>query len=337
MAIIAAIRRMAQVAVVAPAMCVVIGPPVQRVIVQSLETSLPQPLSPRGTLDSLFPDRTPVRVTLTADWQKVTAVASTYELESSTWFWQRMHFDDWDRVRSDVREAALDHMWRRYQHVVATPRQWDTMSAADWDLVPQPVRAMAFVQMMRYWNGHYHVGSAFDLPRRMVADTMSSIVMVESWFEHRAESTGHSGNRDVGLGQLSDWTRQRLRTLFEAGQIDFGPDHESQYYDPWQASRLVAIWFDLMITEHRGDLDAAIRAYHRGTPLARAGLGQDYLANVVRKRRTFMRGESRSPAWNYLMLRSAATGDVPDMGPDPKSAATVNLYDRAKPFDIEGR
>jgi hypothetical protein len=58
-------------------------------------------------------------------------------------------------------------------------------------------------------------------------------------------------------------------------------------------------------------VNAAIRAYHRGTPLARAGDGEEYPANVLQKRHTFMRGESRSPAWNNLLTRSAAARDFP--------------------------
>jgi hypothetical protein len=212
-----------------------------------------------------------------------------------------MRFDDWDMVPADVRQTALNNIWQRYQPVVATPREWDRMSAAEWDVVPQPVRAMAFLQMIRYWSGYYGVGSAFDLPRGTVSSTMGAIMMAESWFEHRAVSISRSGNRDVGLGQLSDWTRWRLTHLFEAGRIDFVPADEAAYYDPWQSTRMMALWFDLMIDEHAGDLNAAIRAYHCGTPLARAGDGEDYLASVIHKRQTFMRGESRSPAWNHLM------------------------------------
>jgi hypothetical protein len=154
--------------------------------------------------------------------------------------------------------------------------------------------------MIRYWSGFYRVGSAFNLPRGTVTNAMGAITMVESWFEHRAVFTNRAGNRDVGLGQFSDWTRARLSSLLETGRVDFAPPDESGYYNPWQATRMIALWFDLMLEEHRGDVDAAIRAYHRGSPLARTGEGEDYLANVVSKRRTFMRGQGRSPAWNVL-------------------------------------
>jgi hypothetical protein len=159
-----------------------------------------------------------------------------------------MRFDDWDGVSADVRQAALDKIWQRFQHVVAAPREWDRMSTADWDVVPQPVRAMAFLPTMRYWSGYYGVGSAFNLPRGTVTNTMCAIMMAESWFEHRAVSTSRSGNRDIGLGQLSDWTRGRLTHLFDTGRIDFAPADEAAYYDPWQATRMLAVWFDLMLT-----------------------------------------------------------------------------------------
>jgi hypothetical protein len=271
-----------------------------RFIEQLVSTEIPVPPAPVGRLDSLFWDTTSVALTITADWQKVPMIVPAHYLESSSWYWIRMHFDDWDRVPSGVRSVAVANMRRRYAHVLENPRQWDRMEADDWDLVPQPLRAMAFIQMIRYWSGYYRVGSAFDLPRGTVTNTMGAIMMVESWFEHRAVSTSRSGNRDVGLGQMSDWTRERLGSLFETGRIDFAPVNDAGYFNPWQATRMVAIWFDLMLDEHRGDLDSAIRAYHRGSPEARAGAGEDYLTNVLNKRRTFMRGESRSATWNNL-------------------------------------
>ena len=250
-------------------------------------------------------DTSPVDITITAEWQKVRMRVPAFELESSSWYWLRMHFDDWDRVPVGVRDSAVANMWQRYKHVTASPRRWDRMSADDWNFVPQPVRAIAFIEMIRYWSGYYQVGARFNLPRGTVTRTMGAIIMVESWFEHRAVSTSRSGNRDVGLGQMSDWTRERLGSLFETGRVDFAPVNHEGYFNPWHSTRMVAQWFDLMLDEHRGDLDAAIRAYHRGSPDARTGAGEPYLMNVVNKRRTFMRGDSRSPTWNILSEKIA--------------------------------
>src|SRR5688572_10508477 len=100
---------------------------------------------------------------------------------------------------------------------------------------------------------------------------MNAIMLVESWLEHRTMSTSRSGNRDLGLGQLSDWTRNRLAHLSALGRIDFAPANEAEYYNPWQATRMIALWFNLMLDEHQGDLNAAVRAYHCGARLARQG------------------------------------------------------------------
>lgn len=55
-----------------------------------------------------------------------------------------------------------------------------------------------------------------------------------------------------------------------------------------------------MIDEADGDLDLAVAAYHVGISAAEAGQGAEYAANVVRKRRRFIRNMSAPPAWTYL-------------------------------------
>jgi hypothetical protein len=273
-----------------------------RLLDRALETSVPD-VAPISVYD-VFVDSTPVTTTFTAAWWKVTATVTAEALRNDPTTWRMMHFDDWDAVPTPLREQALENMWVKHTHLIQSPRSWDRMDAADWDLVPQPIRAMAFIQMIRYWSGHYQTGSSFGVPRRLVTDTMTAIVMVESWFEHRAVSTSVSGNRDLGLGQASDGARLSLRRLHEGGVIDFAPEDESEYFNPWIATRAVAVWFGLMLEENDGDLDAAVRAYHRGTPLARNGEGDVYAANVYSKRRQFMRNDGTSPTWHFLFVRS---------------------------------
>jgi hypothetical protein len=281
-----------------------------RTLERAVENSVPH-VAPLSIYD-VFVDSTPVTTTFTAAWQKVTATVTADALRNDPTTWRMMHFDDWDAVPTPLREQALENMWMKHTHLIQSPRSWDRMEAADWDLIPQPIRAMAFMQMMRYWSGHYQTGSDFELARRLVTDTMNAIVMVESWFEHRAVSTSRSGNHDLGLGQTSDGARRSLGRLHADGVIDFAPEHDADYFNPWIATRAVALWFGLMLEENNGDLDAAVRAYHRGTPLARAGAGDAYAANVDTKRRQFMRNDGSSPTWHFLFVRS-----YPSPHPDP--------------------
>jgi hypothetical protein len=184
------------------------------------------------------------------------------------------------------------------------------MTPADWNLVPQPIRALAFMDMMAYWSGFYQVGAAHGLGRGTITDTLNAIMMVESWFEHRAVSMSRSGNRDLGVGQASDYARARMAQLAQRGLIDFAPDDDAGYFNPWQATRMTAIWLDLMLDEQRGDLNGAIRAYHRGTPLAETEAGEAYLSNVRQKRRRFMRDRNGTPAWQVLV--GLAAGEIND-------------------------
>jgi hypothetical protein len=230
-----------------------------------------------------------------------------------------MHFDDWDVVPNPLREVALRAMLDRHRGALGPPSTWDRMTTHDWDHVPQPIRAMAFMRMVEYWSGYYQVGADFGLRRAMVTDTMSAIVMAESWFEHRAAYTNLDGTSDLGLGGASEYCRATIGRLHRAGELPFAPT-DADYADPWRATRVLAPWFDLMIHETRGNLDAAIRAYHRGSPAALRGEGHGYLENVRRKRERFIRNTAGPPAWSFLRaatsrLQVTPTADRGSMGP----------------------
>jgi hypothetical protein len=73
---------------------------------------------------------------------------------------------------------------------------------------------------------------------------------------------------------------------------------------------VVAVWFELMLQEAGGDLDLAVRTYHRGWSLASRGKGEAYLANVICLRRRYIRNENASPAWQFLFARAfGVTGE----------------------------
>ncbi len=247
-------------------------------------------------------DDRPVHFTITAGWERVAHVATADQLLSDVTLWRRMHVGDWDAVPEHLRTRGLDAMLARFRDVITTPAVWDRMTPHDWDLVPHPVRAAAFRHMVQYWTSYYHVGDRHGLSSALVADTATAIVMSESWFEHRAENVNAWGNRDVGLAQASGSARRKLHDLYAAGHSDAVFD-EDEYYNPWTATRFVAIWLAHLLGELNGDLDAAVRAYHRGVVRARAGDGAEYLEGVLRRRHVYIRNHSRSPAWAYLMQR----------------------------------
>ena len=243
----------------------------------------------------------PVTIT-TPEWKKVRRLVTADTLRTDHRLWRQMHFGDWDDVPPEFRQPALLAMVESYRPLFAGPAVWRDMRIADWDKIPQPLRAMAFLRMIWFWARDAAVGAEFGLSPTRMAATIGAIVMAESWFEHRAVNQNSWGNRDLGLEQCSDHCRTTLSEMAAAEEIPFTPS-ESDYFDPWTATRIATVWFERELLRSAGDVDLAIRAYHRGQDNAMDEKGDAYHARVVRLRKQYIRLQEASPTWRLLTER----------------------------------
>lgn len=248
-------------------------------------------------------DVTPVTVTVPVGDEAVAWRTTSDDLRRNGSLWRWMHLAHWNGVDESLRAESLDNMFATYRAVLWQPGTWDAMDARDWDRIPQPMRTVAYRQMVSYWSGYYDVGERYGLQPGLIADTLAAVVMSESWFNHRADFSNRDGSRDVGLAQASDFARKRMRQLYRRGVVDVELS-DADYYNPWMATRFLAIWMSLMLEEAAGDLDLAVRAYNTGIRDARDGLAIDYLETVRRRLSRFIRNHDTPPAWDYVWRKA---------------------------------
>jgi hypothetical protein len=284
-----------------------IGVAASGVRIHSFATEVPLRPSVVGpsVIESLI-DTTPVPITTTIAWQKVPEIVTTHALLHDRTVWRRMHFDDWDRIPPSLRERGIRAMIAANAHVLEGPGRWAAMSTYDWDGVPQPVRALAYLRMVWYWTEAERVGEDFGWPPGDLAPTIAAIVMAESWFEHRAINENAWG-RDLGLAQCSDHCRRALAEMAAAGEMPFLLEEE-QYYNPWFATRIATLWFNRELRRADGDIELAIRAYHRGMDAALDEKGDVYLAGVLDKRARYILNHGAPGSWALLVREVLAYG-----------------------------
>ena len=81
---------------------------------------------------------------------------------------------------------------------------------------------------------------------------------------------------------------------------------EADYFNPWVATRIAAVWFRRELRLAEGDMDLATRAYHRGIDQALDEKGDAYIAKVQRLRAQYIRAQGSSETWRLLVREIGA-------------------------------
>jgi hypothetical protein len=281
-------------------------------------------VTPPDILESLT-DRRPVSITITTpSWKTVPMVVARNRLGWDRAVWRQMHFGNWDRLPPDVRVGPLRRMAHVYDPLLRDSAAWRRMTSGDWDHVPQPIRAIAFLRMTHHWAVSRQLGAGFGLDPVGMGQTVGGIIMAESWFDHRAEHVNPYGNRDVGLAQCSDHCRRTLEKMAASGEILSAPAIDD-YFNPWIATWVAIVWFERELGRAEGDVELAIRAYHRGLDAAMDERGTAYLANVLRLRERYVRTQRTSESWRFLVgLISSKAPRREAASPSPAHAAPLH-------------
>ena len=93
-----------------------------------------------------------------------------------------------------------------------------------------------------------------------------------------------------------------MAQMYAQGRADFRL-REDDYFNPWLGTRVAAFWIASLLDQLDGDLDMAVRAYHRGIKRAVAGMGVPYARMVEHRLRQYIRNGGRSRTWDYLWRR----------------------------------
>ena len=93
-----------------------------------------------------------------------------------------------------------------------------------------------------------------------------------------------------------------MAQMYAQGRADFRL-REDDYFNPWLGTRFAAFWIASLLDQLDGDLDMAVRAYHRGIKRAVAGMGVPYARMVEHRLRQYIRNGGRSRTWDYLWRR----------------------------------
>lgn len=269
----------------------------------ALTEAIAEPPVPVLCLIEHFIDQSPVSIAIGAGWERIRLQVPAWRVRGDRTLWLQMRLEHWNNLPRPLRESGLLEMFRSYPQALAGPDAWISMGPLDWDEIPQPVRAMAVLRMVDERVAQAAPTGAHGLAVSIIAETVGAIIMVESWFEHRAVNVNSDGKRDLGLAQASAYCRRRLVAVGLAGSRPANTLTDDEYFDPWKAAGVATWWFLMMLNEADGDRELAVRAYHRGIGAARTGVGQDYLEQVEAKRLRFIRNSGAPAGWRFAFER----------------------------------
>lgn len=219
-------------------------------------------------------------------------------------YWRIIGPSGWDALPKEIRDESLKRQFESYGYALDST-VWNEMNLNDWNKLPKIVRMTSFLKIAEKIAEEYDLQKYSKQPG--VIEKFQSILIQESYLNHRSvrrenktvkPKKNNYTNTDIGVGQNSDWSRNRLRKTNEFKNIK-----DENFFNPLISISAAAYEFRDRLKEANGNLELAIKAYNAGISAARTNTerAKEYF-NWVQNRHKILTEPDKNlqPTWTYI-------------------------------------